>query len=162
MLGCGSSEQPSEPRFKAIGGIEPIMIDGEQYFFAYSFDNDRIISPLLKGKEAAVKFAEDNLRQSDGSGGAAYWLSAIEASLSDPSLTDAPGQQVPLKAIKADIESLRRDPTTPRALPSLAPEGYLWYLTSINGEWPDAPAPKPIETAAGKLGLSQEDHGTWR
>ena len=163
MSACGADENPSYPKSKSVGGIEPINVDGVQYYFAYSFDGDEVLSPLLLGEDAAARFAQENLRQTDGSDGIDYWLSHIELTLDDPSLAGEPdAQRVPLREIKAQIESLRIDPVTPRALPLLNPEGYLWYLlASANTELPESGAPEDVELVAKKMDLPLDDYGTW-
>lgn len=159
--GCGSDDPAGKTSGLRTGGLEAIVLDGETHYFAYDFENDEILSPLLPGKQAAAAFAAVNLRQREGARDVDFWLAHADESVRHPALTDTAGLDVPLVAIQSAIEDLRKDPETPRTFPVLAPEGYLWYLLGTNEAWEEQSPPASVMDAAKRFDLGAEDRGTW-
>ncbi len=160
-LGCDSDVDGFPEGTMRVGGLEPISVDGKQYFFAYNFTSDRVLTPLFPSDEAAADYAASHLVQRDGRHDRNYWIQQARDALRDPSLTDPPGQAVSLKPFRDALRNLRQDKTTGRTLPDLVIPEYLGYLLEMNCEWPDTPIPAEIEQAAVRLGLAADDTSPW-
>lgn len=144
-----------------IGGIEPVAIDGRQYFFGFQHTEDRVMTPLFDSADSAAEYAAAHLAQRDGKHDKAFWLEQANESLHDPSITDPEGQSIALAPIKAAIADLKRDPSKIRSHPDFAIPTYLGYLLTMNCEWPDEPAPQEVEDAVVRLGMEIDDTSPW-
>jgi hypothetical protein len=146
---------------KVVGGIEPVRIDGQQYFFGYSFRMDQVLTPLFADAESAAAYATTHLAQRDGRKDKAFWLAQARETLDDPQLSDRDGTVLDLSGVRRDLASLRSDPKTLRILPGLDAPAYLIYLLEMNCQWPDEPQPARVTAAAKRLGLDMDDTSGW-
>lgn len=152
----------AESGFVGIGGLEPISIDGRQYFFGFRFSSDEVLTPLFPDAEAAAEFAAVNMRQRDGKKGVAYWLEQTRETLRDPSLSDVDGLVVELGPLRQALASLRADRETARVMPELVVPQYIDYLMEMNCSWGDVSPPVAVRVAAGRLGFDEDDISAWK
>lgn len=144
-----------------VAGIESLRIDGQPYFFGFSFSADHVVSPLFADAESMATYATTHLTQRDGRKDHAFWLDMARDSLVESSLSDLAGTTLDLRHLRRDLAGLHRDATTPRALPGLSMPSHLIYLLESNCEWPAEDRPAAVTAAANRLGLDMDDTSGW-
>lgn len=144
-----------------VGGIEPIQIDGRQYFFGFDFSADRVLTPLFPDAQAVATYATTHLRQRDGRKDQAFWVAQAHDALDYPQLTDRAGSMLDLRDFRRDLGELRRDSKTRRRLAGLDAPDHLLYLLETNCVWPEEGPPARVIASAKRLGLDLDDTSGW-
>ncbi|MGH8107623.1 MAG: hypothetical protein ACREO1_02755 [Arenimonas sp.] len=144
-----------------IGGIESITVDGIEYFFGYSYTDDRVLTSLYTNKDAMADYATKALKQRDGAHDKAFWLEQIKQSRIESGLSDLEGREINLKELKAALSQLKQSAQDDQTIPALEIPSHLGYLLEMNCDWPNADPPVSIQQAAVRLGLEADDISPW-
>ncbi|MBO9717983.1 MAG: hypothetical protein J7507_14580 [Pseudoxanthomonas sp.] len=138
-----------------------MRIDGQIYFFGFSYGGDLVVSPLHADAESMATYAAAHLRQRDGRKDQAFWLTQAQESLQESGLSDRAGTMLDLHRLRRDLAGLRRDRATVRALPGLEVPSHLIYLLEANCAWPAEEWPAGLAASAKRLGLDLDDTSGW-
>ena len=155
-------EQRAIPRSRnPIGGIESISIDGQRYYFGFSYSSDEVLSPLFDDAGAIASYAASHMSQRDGDHDAAYWLESAEHSIDESGLCDDDGRLIDAAALAKIIQEVRSLSGTGEPVRTLILNSHLTYLLHAACDWPDVSPPVEVQAAVTTLGLEVDDISSW-